>query len=216
MGTLICLHELSRTNSRGDVFSHWRNWKSHIKGGGPITCFSGWIHKSRGTWLVCVLNDYKLSIWVFKGLRRKRCLKLLICQTLTKWVHDKLYFISSCSMLAGHQQLSNRIFPLCLSFELMNVRVMKVIIVLLDDSEAQAERVELRRTYPVRTWQRMYRDVNLSFTRWPCLKAFPCFNIDSTINEHIIYKNQNHALQEEEHQLPPFWFLSSWTAVSWQ
>lgn len=198
MGTLICLHELSRTNSRGDVFSHWRNWKSHIKGGGPITCFSGWIHKSRGTWLVCVLNDYKLSIRVFKGLyRKKRCLKLLICQTLTKRVHNKLH-------------------SLCLSFELMNVWVIEVIVALLDDSEAQAERVELRRTYPVRTWQRMYRDVNLSFTRWPCLKAFPCFNIDSTINEHIIYKNQNHALQEEEHQLPPFWFLSSWTAVSCQ
>lgn len=116
----------------------------------------------------------------------KRCLKLLICQTLTKRVHDKLHFISSCSMSAGHQQLSNRIFPLCLSFELMNARVMKVIIALLDDSEAQAERVELRRT------------------RWPCLKAFPCFNIDSTVNESIIYKNQYHALQEEEHQLPPF------------
>lgn len=63
---------------------------------------------------------------------------------------------------------------------------MKVIIVLLDDSEAQAERVELRRT------------------RWPYLKALPCFNINSTVNESIIYKNQHHALQEEEHQLPPF------------
>lgn len=51
-------------------------------------------------------------------------------------------FIFLNNILLGINSFQTEFAPLCLSFELMNVWVIKVIIALLDDSEAQAERVE--------------------------------------------------------------------------